>query len=83
MVLAGAKQAMDQGFNTYTRYDGLAVLRQALAQRMGTFNRMVVDPETEITVSAGATGAFHCVCMALLQPGDEVIAWLFCSPVMK
>ena len=73
MVLAGAKQAMDQGFNTYTRYDGLAALRQALAQRMGTFNRMVVDPETEITVSAGATGAFHCVCMALLQPGDEVI----------
>ena len=73
MVLAGAKQAMDQGFNTYTRYDGLAELRQAVAQRMRTFNHMTVNSENEVTVSAGATGAFHCVCMGLLQPGDEVI----------
>ncbi len=72
-VFEGAKQAMDQGFNTYTRYDGLVELRQALAQRLNIFNHIVVNPETEITVSAGATGAFHCVCMALLQPGDEAI----------
>ena len=72
-VLEASKQAMEQGYNTYTRYDGLAQLRQALAQRMETFNNMIVNPETEITVSAGATGAFYCVCMALLQPGDEVI----------
>ena len=73
VVVDAAKQAMDHGFNTYTRYDGLAELRQALAQRMGTFNQMTVNPETEVTVSAGATGAFHCVCMGLLQRGDEVI----------
>ena len=73
VVVDAAKQAMDQGFNTYTRYDGLAELRQALAQRMGAFNHMTVNQETEVTVSAGATGAFHCVCMGLLQPGDEVI----------
>jgi len=73
MVVDAAKHAMDHGFNTYTRYDGLAELRQALAQRMGTFNHMTVNSETEVTVSAGATGAFHCVCMGLLQPGDEVI----------
>ena len=73
LVLEGAKQAMDEGYNTYTRYDGLAELRQALAQRMGAFNHIPVNPETEVTVSAGATGAFHCVCMGLLQPGDEVI----------
>lgn len=72
-VLDAAKHAMDHGFNTYTRYDGLAELRQALAQRMGTFNHVTVNSETEIIVSAGATGAFHCVCMGLLQPGDEVI----------
>jgi len=73
LVLEGAKQAMDEGYNTYTRYDGLAELRQALAQRMGAFNHIPVNPETEVTASAGATGAFHCVCMGLLQPGDEVI----------
>ena len=73
LVIDAAKQAMDQGFNTYTRYDGLAELRQALVQRMKTFNHMTVNSETEVTVSAGATGAFHCVCMGLLQAGDEVI----------
>ena len=73
VVIDAAKQAMDQGFNTYTRYDGLVELRQALANRMRAFNHMTVNPESEVTVSAGATGAFHCVCMALLQPGDEAI----------
>ncbi len=34
---------------------------------------MEVDPEGEIVASAGATGAFYCACMALLNPGDEVI----------
>lgn len=73
VVVEAAKQAMDQGLNTYTRFDGLAELREALAQRMATFNHLKVNPEKEITVSAGATGAFYCVCMALLHPGDEVI----------
>ena len=73
VVVEAAKQAMDQGLNTYTRYDGLAKLRQAIAKRMSEFNHMPVNPETEVTVSAGATGAFHCACMALLQRGDEVI----------
>jgi aminotransferase len=73
VVVESARQAMDQGLNAYTRCDGLAELRQALAQRMETFNHLKVNPETEIIVSAGATGAFHCVCMALLNPGDEVI----------
>ena len=31
------------------------------------------DPESEIIVSAGSTGAFYCACLALLNPGDEVI----------
>ncbi len=73
VVVDAAKQAMEQGLNAYTRYDGLAELRQALAKRMGVFNHMTVNSETEVTVSAGATGAFYCVCMGLLQPGDEVI----------
>ena len=32
-----------------------------------------MDPDTEIVVSGGATGAFYCACLALLNPGDEVI----------
>lgn len=72
-VIEGAKRAMDRGINTYTRFDGLAELRQALADKLARYNGLRADPETDITVSAGATGAFHCACAALLNPGDEVI----------
>lgn len=75
VVLEGAERAMRQGLNTYTRFDGLAELREAIAAKSKTYNGIKVDPETEVTVSAGATGAFHCACLALLNPGDEVIVF--------
>jgi aminotransferase len=73
VVLKGAEQAMESGKNVYTRFDGLPELRQALAAKLARYNGIEADPETEITVSAGATGSFHCACLALLNPGDEVI----------
>jgi aminotransferase len=72
-VIQGAQQAMEKGLNIYTRYDGAAELRQAIARKLADYNRITADPEAEITVSAGATGSFHCACLALLNPGDEVI----------
>jgi len=72
-VSRGAKMAMDQGINSYTRYDGLDELRRAIAKKMREYNGIVADPESEIIVSCGSTGAFYCACMALLNPGDEVI----------
>ncbi len=74
-VIRGAKEAMSRGINTYTRFDGLTNLRQALAYKLATYNAIKADPETDITVSNGATGAFQCACMALLNPGDEVIVF--------
>jgi aminotransferase len=73
VVRQGAKEAMDAGINTYTRYDGIAELREAIARKQKLFTGMDADPETEIIVSAGTTGAFYCACLALLDPGDEVI----------
>ncbi|HEU4501471.1 MAG TPA: aminotransferase class I/II-fold pyridoxal phosphate-dependent enzyme, partial [Nitrospira sp.] len=73
VVLKGAAEAMVQGRNSYSRFDGLPELRQALAVKLGRDNGIQADPETDITVSAGATGAFHSACVALLNPGDEVI----------
>jgi aminotransferase len=73
VVRESAKEAMDAGINTYTRYDGLGELRQAIARKQKLFTDMDADPETEIIVSAGTTGAFYCACLALLDPGDEVI----------
>ena len=74
-VLTGAKQAMDSGINVYTRYDGLPELREAIAKKQQRFTGFEVDPEKEIIVSAGSTGVLYCVCLALLDPGDEVIVF--------
>lgn len=73
VVLRAASAAMEQGKNVYSRFDGLPELRQAIAKKLAQYNGIVADPETDITVSAGATGAFHCASLALLNPGDEVI----------
>ncbi|MCX5893311.1 MAG: pyridoxal phosphate-dependent aminotransferase [Deltaproteobacteria bacterium] len=73
VVRRAAQAAMDDGINTYTRYDGLTELRQAIAHKQKLFTGMAAEPESEIIVSAGTTGAFYCACLALLDPGDEVI----------
>ena len=73
VVLRGAAEAMERGKNVYSRFDGLPELRQAIAKKLAQYNGIVADPETDITISAGATGSFHCACLALLNPGDEVI----------
>lgn len=73
IVLEGAEKAIRDGCNMYTRFDGLPELREAIADKLTHYNGIEADPETEIIVSCGATGAFHCACAALLNPGDEVI----------
>lgn len=73
LIRANAHQGIEKGINSYTRFDGLAELREAIAQKMRQYNGITADPETEIVVSAGSTGAFYCACLALLDPGDEVI----------
>ena len=73
VVLRAGAQAMEHGKNVYSRFDGLAELRQAIAKKLAQYNGITADPETDVTVSAGATGAFQCACLALLNPGDEVI----------
>ncbi len=72
-VRMGAQKAIDAGINIYTRFDGIEELRNAIAQKMQEYNGITADPESDIIVSSGSTGAFYCSCLALLNPGDEVI----------
>ena len=74
-VLRDAQRAIDEGMNSYTRFDGLPELREAIAKKMLDYNGISADPETEITVSAGSTGAFYSACLAVLNPGDEVVVF--------
>jgi len=73
IVRRGVSHAMDDGFNIYTHYAGLMELREAIAAKQRRFYNLDIDPAREIIDSAGSTGAFYCACLALLNPGDEVI----------
>lgn len=64
------------GINRYTNPRGLLSLRQAIAKKLAHFNDIAgLDPETEVLVTCGVTGAFEGVCSALLNPGDEVVVF--------
>src|SRR5229473_3567611 len=72
-VRRGAIDAIERGINSYTRAEGMAESRNAIAGKMRRFNGIECDPETEVVVNSGSTGSFYCACLALLNPGDEVI----------
>ncbi|WP_367127820.1 pyridoxal phosphate-dependent aminotransferase [Saccharothrix sp. HUAS TT1] len=66
-ALVAAGQA--EGAHQYAPSAGLPRLRQAVARRTSG----APDPDTEVTITAGATEALHCAMLALLRPGDEAI----------
>ena len=73
VVRQAAEEAIEAGHNQYTRADGIARLREAIACKLLHQNGITADPESEILVTSGVTGGFDSTCRALLNPGDEVI----------
>jgi len=72
-VVEAAISAIRSGHNIYTRMDGIAPLREAIAQKFKNFNRLHVNPHTQVFVTSGATGAMHASLLALLNAGDECV----------
>lgn len=73
ILQTAANDAIVAGENHYTRYDGVEKLRKAIASKVQYFNGIEADPDTQICVSCGATGALYCTCYALFDPGDEIL----------
>jgi len=74
-VANGAIEAIHAGHNIYTRLDGIATLRYSISQKLQQYNGISADPDTQILVTNGATGALYASLLALLNPGDEVIVF--------
>ena len=73
LVSDAAIKAIQEGRNTYTPSEGITPLRQAIAEKLNRDNGLDVDPEKEIVVSSGTTGAFAATLTALLNPGDGIL----------
>jgi aminotransferase len=63
------------GHNIYTRLDGIERLRKAIADKQLRDYGLRYNPEDEVLVACGATAGLHAACMALLNPGDEVLVF--------
>ncbi len=73
VVEAAATLAIREGQNIYTRCDGIARLREAIAAKQMRDYGLRFDGENEVMVASGATAGLHAAAMALLNPGDEVV----------
>jgi N-succinyldiaminopimelate aminotransferase len=74
IATAAAEAVLAGRGNQYPPGSGVPELRQAVAAHQKRFYGLDVDPDTEVLVTAGATEAIAAAMLALLEPGDEVIA---------
>ncbi len=71
-VQQAARDCLKRGLTQYTQAPGLPALRQRIAGWYGQRFGLHIDP-ARIVVTAGASGALQLICLALFEPGDEVL----------
>lgn len=64
---------MLEGNNQYAPMSGTPALRNTIAKVIADTYQRTIDPETEITITAGATEGIFAIIAACVSPGDEVI----------
>jgi aspartate aminotransferase len=85
-IKEAAKKALDDGFTKYTPVPGLVELREAIQHKFKRDNNLDYGLK-QIVVSNGAKQSIANVCLALLDPGDEVVIlapyWVSYSEIVK
>lgn len=72
-LISLVNKAMSAGYNQYAPMPGWPALREAIALKMKRLWDMDINPNAEITITAGGSQAIFTAIGALIQPGDEVI----------
>jgi methionine transaminase len=62
-----------RGFNQYAPMAGVGALREKISAKTRLLYGLAPDPDTEITVTSGATEALFAAIAAVVRPGDEVL----------
>lgn len=68
-----AAEALLKGPNQYPPMPGLPILRQAVANSYARFQNVMVDWQSQVIITSGATEALSDCINGLINPGDEVI----------
>jgi N-succinyldiaminopimelate aminotransferase len=74
-IAEAAIDAIRAGHNQYPPGPGIPELRAAVAAHQARFHGLVVDPDSEVLITAGATEAIAAAMLALLDTGDEVVVF--------
>ncbi|MBB4841576.1 methionine aminotransferase [Paucibacter oligotrophus] len=72
-LIEAVHAAMREGHNQYPLMSGVPALREAVAAKLQTLYRASYQPDSEITITAGATQAIFTALLASVHAGDEVI----------
>lgn len=73
-VIEAAVSALRTGRNQYAPGPGVPELRRAIADHQRRFYGIDLDPDSDVLVTTGATEAIAAAILALVDPGDEVVA---------
>jgi methionine aminotransferase len=73
LLVQQVTQAMQEGLNQYPPMPGALPLREAVSTKIENLYGRHYNPQTEITVTAGATQAILTILLAVVHPGDEVV----------
>ena len=72
-LVGAVTNAMTSGLNQYPPMPGVPALLEAISNKLFKLHGRNYNPESQITVTAGATQAIITVILAIVHPGDEVI----------
>ncbi len=72
-LVEGACDAIASNKATYSKFEGIDLLRERIARKMTRYNGVPCDPAKEVVVTVGSSGGFAAAAMATLNSGDEVI----------
>ena len=72
-IKEAAARSLDGGHDQYPASAGIPELRRAIADRYGPLLGQELNPDTEVTVTAGCTEALAATFLGLINPGDEVV----------
>jgi N-succinyldiaminopimelate aminotransferase len=74
-IRRAAADAVMDGYNQYPSMMGIPELRQAIATHYAHWHDVTLDPMTEVMVTSGGTEALTSAILAVVEPGDEVVAF--------
>lgn len=72
LVIEAAERCLRDGGTQYTQATGLPALREAISGWYASRFGLAVEP-SRIVVTAGASAALQLACLALFEPGDDVL----------